>query len=116
MTSKQKTPFGIQLFRFVLIAQIVLCGLLTVVILYGITLPRHFSWGVNVVMAVIVLLIGLYFFLRLRAFRKVSAETEGLRQFVGWDLVLQTIIAVAIAGAVMGASFRVFSEGFSVFG
>lgn len=116
MTPSQKSPFAILLYKMVSIAQTLLCGLLAVIILYGITLPGHLAWGLNVAMAVIFLLIGLYFFLRLRAFRQVSAEIEGLRQFVAWDLVLQVLIALVLAAAVMGAAFRVFGEGFAVFG
>jgi hypothetical protein len=116
MTPEPKAPLAVFLYKIISIAQTALCGLLTLVILYGISLPGHFSWALNVVMAVIVLMIGTYFFLRLRAFRLVSADTEGLSKFVGWDLVLQALIALVLAAAVMGAAFRVFGEGFAVFG
>jgi uncharacterized integral membrane protein len=63
-----------------------------------------------------VLLAGAYFFLRLRAFRRVNPDTVGLHQFVSWDMVMQILIALVLAAAVMGAAFRVFGEGFAVFG
>jgi hypothetical protein len=116
MTPSQKSPFAILLYKIVSIAQMVLCGLLAAVILYGITLPRHLAWGLNAALAIMVLLVGAYFFLRLRAFRRVNPDTEGLRQFVGWELVVQVLIALVLAVAVMGAAFRVFGEGFAVFG
>ena len=114
--SGNKLSFAILLYKIVSVGQTALSGLLAAVIVYGVALPPHLAWGLNLALAGIVLLIGLYFYLRLRAFRRVNPVVEGLRQFIVWDLLLQILIIFVLAATVVGASFRVFGEGFAVFG
>ena len=86
--SGNKLSFAILLYKIVSVGQTALSGLLAAVIVYGVALPPHLAWGLNLALAGIVLLIGLYFYLRLRAFRRVNPVVEGLRQFIRLGFVI----------------------------
>ena len=103
------------IYYLTLILQFVASAVIALLIIYGTTLPYP-ALGINLAMAVFVLLLCAYFLVKLRAFKNINISNKNLSKYLLIDLFLQIFIMLVLIGAVTGAASRVFSEGFAVFG
>lgn len=102
------------IYHLTLIVQFVASAAIVLLTIYSTTLP-YTAMGINIAMAVFVLLLCAYFLVKLRAFKNINRSNKNLSKYLLIDLFLQIFIMLVLIGAVTGAVSRVFGEGFAIF-